>query len=280
MDPMQVLVIGGVAWNTIVFVNRFPDPSPHTVFASASHQAVGSSGAGKALNLRSLGAHVTLWALIGDDEAGANVRRHLDAAGVEFIAEIDPLGTAQHINLMDRDGERISIFANAGSLAADVDVAPVLPHIPDADMISVTIHDHCRPFLPHAAAAPAPVLVDIHDYDGENPHHDDFIDAADLLFMSSVSMDAWRPFLEARVAAGSTVAVATHGARGASGFSAAQGWVEIDAVPTDIVDTNGAGDAFTAGFAVSWYENADLGGAMDAGAEQAARALRSPNLSP
>ena len=63
----QVLVIGGASWNTIIRVVRFPDPDPATVSPVSWHDAVGSSGAGKALNLVRLGAEVTLVAL-GDDE--------------------------------------------------------------------------------------------------------------------------------------------------------------------------------------------------------------------
>lgn len=278
---MRAVILGGVAWNTMVSVDRFPDPEPQTIFASGMHEAVGSSGAGKAMNLRTLGADVTLWALIGDDEAGTRIRTEMDRRGIEFIGEIDPLGTARHVNLMDADGDRISIFANAGSHSFDVDPSPARHAIERADLVSVIIHDHCRAFLPVVAGAGKRLWVDIHDYDGDNPHHREFIDAADYLFMSSVAMDDWRGFLEERVQKGATVAVCTHGADGASGLTADDGWVDVPAVPVPVaVDTNGAGDAFFAGFAVTWLHDRDLPAAMQSGAEQAARAVGSTELSP
>lgn len=278
---MRAVILGGVAWNTMIFVDRFPEPSPHTVFPMRTHQAVGSSGAGKALNLATLGVDVSLWALIGDDEPGDRIRAAMDVAGVSFIGANDPAGTARHVNLMDPGGDRISIFENAGSLSTDVDTAPVVPLVADADLIAVTIIDHCKAFLPLIADARADVWIDIHDYDGVNPFHRDFIAAADYLFVSTVALDDWRAFAEGCIADGATAVICTHGAEGASGITASDGWVDLAApsVP-EIVDTNGAGDAFFAGFAVAWLDSGDLEAAMVAGADQAALAIASPDLAP
>jgi sugar/nucleoside kinase (ribokinase family) len=57
--------------------------------------------------------------------------------------------------------------------------------------------------------------------------------------------------------------------------------VDIPAVPVaDVVDTNGAGDAFFAGFAVAWHQGSRLAPAMHAGAEAAAAAIQSEDLAP
>lgn len=278
---LRSLALGGVAWNTMVYLDSFPEPRAQTVFARGSHTTVGSSGAGKALNFASLGAHSTLWGLLGNDESGDRVREYLHRHGVELIETIDPLGTMRHINLMDATGDRISIFANSGSQEVEVDIDAIRSVARTADVVSVTIMNYCRAFLPMLQGLGRPIWIDIHDYDGANPYHDDFIAAADFLFMSSQLHPDWRGFLEDRIGAGATVAVATHGASGASGISAADGWIDVPAVPVDrIVDTNGAGDAFFAGFASVWIENEDLHKALAAGAAQAARAVEAPGLAP
>jgi len=280
-DPMKALVLGGVAWDTVVYVDAFPEPHPHTIFAKGSNEAVGSSGAGKAMNLRSLGVDVTLWGLLGDDDAGQGIRREMQRRGINFKGVTDPKGTTRHINLMDNLGERISIFTHAGSDRFPVDIRPISQVAASSDVVSVTIANHCRPFLPMLREMGALIWVDLHDYDGVNPHHDEFIEAADHLLMSSVAMPAWRSFLERRVAAGTRVAICTHGAAGASGLTAEDGWVDILAVPVaDVVDTNGAGDAFFAGFAVAWHQASDLAAAMSAGGVAAAAAVRCSDLAP
>ena len=279
--PLEALILGGVAWNTMVYVDAFPEPRPQTVLARGSNETVGSSGAGKAMNLRSLGADAILWALVGDDDAGGRIRREMERCGISFLGLTDPEGTARHVNLMDEAGERISIFAKLGSDYFDVDVEPVSQVVAAADLVAVTIVNHFRPFLPILRAAGKPMWVDLHDYDGVNPHHDEFIEAADHLLMSSVAMPRWREFLERRVAAGSRVAICTHGAAGASGLTADEGWIDIPAVPVpDVADTNGAGDAFFAGFVVASHQGSSLAAAMDAGAEAAAAAVQAPGLAP
>lgn len=54
----HALVIGGVSFNTMVYLDTFPQPLPQTIFSTGFHETVGSTGAGKALNLRKLGFFV------------------------------------------------------------------------------------------------------------------------------------------------------------------------------------------------------------------------------
>ena len=182
---------------------------------------------------------------------------------------------------MNSTGDRISIFANPGSQEYTIDTAAVAEAAAAADIVSVTIMDYCRQFLPMLREIGKDVWGDIHDYDGINPYHQDFIAAADYLFMSSVALPDWRGYLESRVAAGTKAAVCTRGAAGASGLTAADGWFDVAATEVaNVVDTNGAGAEFFAGFATEWMQGSGLGAAMDRGAAVAAAAIQSLELAP
>ncbi len=280
-SPITATILGGASWNTVIYVDVFPEPHPQTVFASRSRRTVGSSGAGKALNLADLGVETRLWALLGDDEQGGLVRGAIEDAGIHFVSQLDPLGTMRHVNLMDKTGERISIFENPGTLDATPEPGPILPLLEGADVVAITIMEHCRPLLGLVEEAGHDRWIDIHDYDGTNPHHRDFIDSATHLFVSTIDLPDWRRFAEDRITAGTTVVVCTHGAEGASGLTADEGWIDIPAVPVDtVVDSNGAGDAFFAGFAVAWCSGTGLAAALEAGADQASHAVASPDLAP
>jgi sugar/nucleoside kinase (ribokinase family) len=131
------------------------------------------------------------------------------------------------------------------------------------------------------AAAPAPVLVDVHDYDGHAEYHRAFLEVADLVVASDVALPDPLAFLRARIAAGATTAICTRGASGAIGMAADGTVVEVGAVPVDeVVDTNGAGDAFSVATAVALGRGRDLHTAMTAGAVLGAAAVRSPELAP
>ncbi len=265
----------------MIYLESFPEPRPQSLFAKGSHTTVGSSGAGKALNFASLGCAASLWGLLGEDEPGDKARAFLAQHGVDLLAVTDPEGTMRHVNLMDGNGDRISIFANYPSRQFTVDLGPIRPLAHAADIVSVTIMDYCRQFIPMLRELGKPIWVDIHDYDGVNHYHDDFIEAADFLFMSSQLHPDWRSFLEARIAAGTRVGVATHGASGASGITATEGWIDVPAVPVaEVIDTNGAGDAFFAGFSTAWIHGSALRGALQAGAQQGGRAVASLDLAP
>ncbi len=244
----QILVLGGVSLNTMVFIDAFPEPRPQTIHAGSYHEAVGSTGAGKILNLARLGLDVSFHAMLGADEAGRVVESALRTAGIDFFYDVDPAGTQRHVNLMDTNGRRISIFLNGGTFDPQVDAERIRAAITAADLVVVNIRNYCRRFLPFIRAHNKPIWTDIHDYDGRNPYHRDFIDAADVVHMSSDQMPTYRPFMESLVAAGKELVVCTHGRDGASALTPESGWIDVPAL-TDfpMVDTNGAGDSFFAG---------------------------------
>jgi fructokinase len=81
---------------------------------------------------------------------------------------------------------------------------------------------------------------------------DQAMEVADIVKLSRADLDWLRSgvsptaFARERLAAGAALVVVTRGADGASAFMQHQTW-EVPAMPVTVVDTIGAGDAFTAG---------------------------------
>lgn len=244
----QILIVGGASFNTMIALDRFPEPQPQTLIARGFHETIGSTGAGKALNLRKLGMGVTLHAPIGDDRYGRLIADGLAAAGVTFLYDLDPAGTQRHVNLMDRDGRRISLFLVPGTFDLAFDRVRLEAHIRTCDYLVLNISNYCRTLIPAIRQQQKAIWCDIHDYDGANSYHQDFIEAADYLFLSSEALPDYRQFMAQQVARGKRLVVCTHGKRGATALSPAGEWIETPIVSRySPVDTNGAGDAFVAG---------------------------------
>jgi sugar/nucleoside kinase (ribokinase family) len=144
----------------------------------------------------------------------------------------------------------------------------------------VDLADHSRRVLPLARALGRAVWCDLHDYDGRSTFHTEFRDAADYLFLSDERLPDPHRFLREQVAAGRRLVVCTRGARGALALVQGGDIIEVPAerVP-EVVDTNGAGDAFFAGFLDAHLARRPLRDCLTAGARSAATCIASPDLS-
>ncbi|RZU54237.1 sugar/nucleoside kinase (ribokinase family) [Krasilnikovia cinnamomea] len=273
----RVLVAGPASWNVLIHVADLPAPQPHTLFAEWHHDTLGGTSAGKALNLARLGVHVTLQTLVGADDEGRRITAELSGHGIDVRAVPSGNGSERHVNLMDRLGRRLSVYLTLPGPAHEVTVAPGL--IEDADAVVADLADHARPVLRAARRAGKPIWCDLHDYDGTSEFHREFRDAADYLFLSGERLDDPEAFLRARAAAGATVVVCTQGADGAIACTRDGSIVRVPATPAgDVVDTNGAGDAFFAGFLAAHLGGAPLAECLRQASRAGATAVRSREL--
>jgi sugar/nucleoside kinase (ribokinase family) len=215
----HVFVVGPSSWNLLVHVAELPDPTPHTVFAEWFHEALGGTSAGKALNLRRLGLDVTLSTLVGDDATGRQILGALRAEGIDVLPGRSGNGSERHANLMDPAGRRLSIYLNLPTApgpgsADDALLSGRRAALAAADAVVVDLADHSRPVLQSAQAMGKPVWCDLHDYDGRSAFHEEFLVAADYLFVSDERLPDPEAFLHDQVAAGKRLVVCMQGARG------------------------------------------------------------------
>jgi len=279
MPAASVFIAGPASWNSIVVLDRLPEPVPHMQFAEDSWDTVGGTSAGKALSLTGLGRSVLLYALAADDEHAVRVQAALADAGVPTHwgpAE----ATERHVNLMTRQGGRVSLYLASPSATDGAEDEELRAAMADADAIVLDLAAEPLRLLPLARETGRPIWVDVHDYDGEAEFHRPFLEAADAVFCNADRLEDPVAFLQSTIAAGATLAVCTLGAEGAVAVDAGGAVHRVGAVPVEVVDTNGAGDAFLAGVLDASLAGASVPDALAAGARSASSVLGTRHLHP
>lgn len=275
----SVYIAGPASWNHLVLLDHLPDPVPHMQFALDEWETIGGTSAGKALGLAALGCDVRLHTLLGDDADGARVRAALEASGIDLLAEPADR-TERHLNLMTRAGARVSLYLSTPTDAPTGPDAATVAAMADADVIVLDLAPRARRMIPAAAATGRPIWTDLHDYDGASEFQRPFLEAADAVFLNADALGDPLPFMRTVIAGGASLVVCTLGAEGAVALDRHGAEHRVAAVPVDVLDTNGAGDAFLAGVLEATLRGADLDAALGAGAAHASTVLTTRHLHP
>jgi sugar/nucleoside kinase (ribokinase family) len=280
----DVVVHGPASWNLVVDLVELPAPTPHMQFAEAHRELLGGTSAGKAAHLRDLGLDVELHTVLGTDAVADAIEAALLRAGVTTVPTYVEGPSERHLNLMDPTGGRVSIYLDVprtpDPVAGQVATRRLLDAVSRARAVVLDLSQPSREAIEPVAALGVPIWTDAHDYDGHSGFHAPFLDAASYVFMNADRLDSPYDVLEACVSRGARVAVCTLGAEGAIAVDAQRVRHQVPAEPAHVVDTNGAGDGFMAGFLAAHLEGADMSSALRAGARQAARALGTVQLNP
>jgi sugar/nucleoside kinase (ribokinase family) len=249
---IDVLVLGGAGVDTIVHVPELPLPYADSYMIRPGIETrAGQTGDFVALGLHALGLRTHHLDMLGDDPEGDLVRALHRDRGIALTEVPQPAGTKRAVNLVGPDGRRLSLYDDSRSHEDDR-----LPEKTVRDLAEASRHAHVSITHPCAFALQAlrdtgvTLSTDLHDWDGENPYHEPFAYAADVVFVSATALaDPERTMRRIVERGRAEVVVATAGAEGA--YLLADGeMTHVPAVPprTPVVDSNGAGDSFAAGF--------------------------------
>lgn len=245
----KVLVIGGTTFDSIIHLDELPKPEPQTIFYSLFNETIGSTGAGKAINLAKLNVNSYLHSIIGDDIYGQKIASGLQKNGVNFIYDIDEKGTERHVNIMDKKGNRISIFVTQSSGDLPIDIIKIEELIKECDIIVINIIGYTKQLIPLIKKYNKQIWTDLHDYNVGNPYHEDYIELADYIFVSSDNMKDYRTTMEKWIERGKELVVCTHGKDGSTALTKDGKWIENKIIDDyKFKDANGAGDSFFSGF--------------------------------
>jgi ribokinase len=240
MTQPAITVAGSVNLDIVARVARFPVPG-ETVTNAVMNRFPGGKGANQALAAQRLGARVSLLACVGDDAVAGEALANLSAAGVnlEYCRRLQDTSTGLALILVSSDGENQIVVA-AGANAA---FTPDLLVAPLADAVIAQLEIPLETVLNLARktagffclnAAPAKAVPQ------------ELLDLTDLLIVNEVEARCLGPELEQFAG---WLAV-TYGARGA--VLKRNGLEVASAQPpqVEVIDTTGAGDAFTAALVV------------------------------
>ena len=275
---MKSIVLGTSAVDTLIHV-----PDIHTLeddmslWAHSVTETIGSTGAGKAFALDVLGADVTLFTDLGQDEYRTKIIDFFDQTNVRLVVLETDKSTA-HTNIMHSRGKRITVCTSTPT------VSPPVPnnfaeYLVDTDVVFLNINEYCRNYIPFLQNSDIPIVVHIHDYDEVNPYHVDFIAAANILIASDIYIKDHRKFLEQQINQGKSIVIVTKGREGLVAMDQNKNFYSLPGYNDfEFVDSNGAGDSFCAGFMYEFWRTKDLLEALRFGTVCGAMACASMDL--
>jgi ribokinase len=272
-----VVVVGSINADLVVRVPRLPAPG-ETVLDGTFHRGGGGKGANQAAAAARLGARAILVGRVGDDDLGRGARAELEALGVDvsFLGVgAEPTGVA--LILVDGAGENlIGVASGANTEVTAGEVADAVGsvgggpavvlaglEVPDEAVGAAALAARDRGFafvLNPAPAKPVPRgLVALCDVLTPNR-----TEVGGLGFGSPEEM----------VAAGAGAVVVTLGGEGVEVHRPGAAPVAVPAFPVDVVDTTGAGDAFSGALAWALASGEGLNGAVRVATAAAALSTR------
>lgn len=261
----MIIVFGSINIDMVMPVDRFPAPG-ETVLCSADYLSrPGGKGANQAMAAARAGAKVAIVGKIGDDSFGRRSVNNLKSQSIwtSGIAISDDRPTGCATIAVDRSGANIVMVAPGANLEAMADQVPdeiMTPkniilaqmEVTPEETFSVLERAHRLGATTILNAAPA----------GSAPIPKNILDSVDYLMLNEIEAQQFAQnlgmeepdsiALAQKIAklAESLTCIITMEDKGAVAATGTETW-RIKALPVEVVDTTGAGDAFCGIFAAA-----------------------------
>jgi sugar/nucleoside kinase (ribokinase family) len=286
---VRVLCIGDVMLDVITKISVMPDKIN---YGSDTPSKISTHGGGAAGNVASwltrTDARATIVGHVGDDAAGSALMSEFDALGVHHEnLMVDKGSSGVVVVLVDPTGER-TMFpdngANSGLHIGD---------LPELDGYNAVYLSGYSPLDPLSRPGVLAMISKIKEVGLPI-----YFDPASVGGMMEVSLDEVKSWIrlmdvillneeEAIYLTGETdpekalesllleceTVVIKRGSQGAIGKTRGSILVSVPAIPTEVVDTTGAGDSFAAGFIAQYAVTNNMQHSLEAGAAVAARCV-------
>jgi len=253
----DVVVVGNVGIDTNIFLNdddiNFKIESNFT----ENIDYVGQAGGYAARGFAQLGYRTAFIGYIGDDHLGRFIQEEFKKDGINTdVVFIDPAGTNRSINFMYKNGRRKNFYDGKSHMILMPDIEKCREILKNSQLVHFNIPNWARHLLPVTKELGLKISCDIQDVaDISDPYRADFIDYADVLFLSSVNHADPTPMLQKIINKNpQKIIICGMGAQGcAVGTKEGIKYFEALEFPGKIVDTNGAGDGLAVGFLSGYF---------------------------
>lgn len=238
---ISIAIIGSINLDIVATVKAFPQPG-ETVTNALVHRFPGGKGANQALAAHRLGASVFMVGRVGNDAAAAEALQTLRNEGVDlsYCKPLEGYATGLAMIVVNEAGENQIVVAPGANAAFD----PEHLEVPQTDakiaQLEVPLETIIKSARAHNSffclnAAPA------------KPVTQELLEHVDLLVVNEIEA---RTLGEALGHYHGLLAT-TYGSKGAVLSRNGQQIARASAPKVDVVDTTGAGDAFTAALTVA-----------------------------
>ena len=258
----RIATVGLASWDTLLAVDSYPPPGSYAI-VDRQASLPGGTTTNSAVALARIGAQVSFVGLIGDDLPGETIRETLDREGVNtgWLETRAGQPTDAAIVVVSNNPSDRTIFWPQGARIAKGDLLDI-PAIFGHDLVLLDVDDMpLRRFLSDLPAHTLPGTRILGSLTYLNPmetdrfevmlRHDAIVgnEREVMLLTEAATLDAAIAKLRAgMIGSNLRAAVISRGAMGGTAFTATERW-DLPANQVDVVDTTGAGDAFTAGVA-------------------------------
>lgn len=276
-----VVVVGTVNHDLVFAVDRLPGPG-ETVTGGVYTELGGGKGANAAGAAAAVGARTHLVAAVGDDAAGRAALTELAELGVDVsaVAILAGTPTGRAGIFTSPTDNSIVVAPGANHAVSPEHVASAIAHLAERHPSAVClVSSELEGELVDTAldTANRHGLVPVFNASPVRPLSHATLTARPVLVVNRIEAEQLTGIAEPAAAAIELqqvcrAVVVTCGADGVVAATA-DGLAELAAHPATVIDTTGAGDAFSGGFAAALAVAGNMSDALQAGLAAAARAV-------
>ncbi|MFN3346276.1 MAG: ribokinase [Candidatus Bipolaricaulaceae bacterium] len=287
---MKIAVLGSFNMTLVAEVERLPQPG-ETVLGRRFSRVPGGRGLIQAVAAARLGAEVSLFGKVGNDELGRELLRVARENGVDAsLVEEAPTHTGTFVLLVGPDKEALSAYTpGANAFVDEAYITKILPHLSVADALLLQLEIPLsslafalrrlpkeRPLVVLNPAPPQDIMsLPLARVNVLVPNVQELKTLADWSGSIEELERVGKEFLDRGVKA----LVVTAGEDGAY-LVEPEGMTHFPAVPVAAVDPAGAGEVFCAGLAVKLAQERGLYEAIGFAAAAAALSTQKPGVLP